>query len=123
MELFFAGQLVGLPTLNSILTRYEITSNNHQKRYNKIHEKLSNKILIEIFEFIFENQVSLKIQEMLDKDSSIFSKKLVTVIIDDSVFRQWLKSTDAIKSFDDCYNKFFSGQFKAAVYGQKVVTI
>lgn len=123
MELFLVGQLVGLPTLNAILTRYEIISNNHQKKYKSIHKNLSNKILRKIFEFVFENYLSMELQEMLKKDESIWSKKLVTVIIDDSVFRQWLGSLKSIKSFDGCFDKFFSGQFKTAVYGQKVVTI
>lgn len=123
MELFLVGQLVGLPTLNAILTRYGIISNNHQKKYKSIHKNLSNKILIKIFEFIFENHLSTELQEMLKKDESIWSKKLVTVIIDDSIFRQWLKNFKDVKSFEDCYDKFFSGQFKAPVYGQKVVTL
>ena len=55
MELFLIGQLVGLPTLNAILTRYGITSNNYQKKHKSIHEELSNRILRDIFEFIFEN--------------------------------------------------------------------
>ena len=117
------GQLVGLPTLNSILVRHGITSNNHQKKYKSIHKKLTNNILRNIFETILENHVLLELKKMLQKDPSIWSKKLVTVIIDDSIFRQWLQNLEAVESFDECYNKFFSGQFKAAVYGQKVVTL
>jgi hypothetical protein len=123
MELFFIGQIVGLPTLSSILTRYGIVSNAHQIKYKKLHKILSNSVLRKIFEFVLEHHVLIEIQEMLKKDSSIWSKKLVTVIIDDSIFRQWLQNVDALKSFDECHDCFFSGQFKAGVYGKKVVTL
>ncbi|TAG39814.1 MAG: hypothetical protein EAZ31_08875 [Cytophagia bacterium] len=38
------------------------------------------------------------------------------------MFRQWLQNAEGLASFEKCYGKFFSGQFKASVYGQKVVT-
>lgn len=122
MEIFFIGQLVGLPTMKSILTRYEIINNYHQLNCKNICKKLSNSFMRKIFELIFEKQVLSILKNMLEKHRSVWSKIEVTAVVDDSIFRQWLQNETALASFEKCYGKFFSGQFKASVYGQKVVT-
>jgi hypothetical protein len=114
---FFLGQLVGLPTLQSILTKFGL-SNKLQVNSKKLYKKLTiNKIRL-IFEYVFESQVVDLLQNMALKDSSIWSKKRVTAILDDSIFRQWL-SESGRKSEE--YGSFFSGQYKSVVFGFKVV--
>jgi hypothetical protein len=44
---------------------------------------------------------------------------LVTVVLDDSIFKQWLSSFQQGETFEACYGCFFSGQFKSTVYGFK----
>jgi hypothetical protein len=62
------------------------------------------------------------LQKMCEKDSSCWSRELVTVVLDDSIFKQWHNRQAAAAELEDCWGKFFSGQFMASVYGFKVVT-
>lgn len=122
-KIFFLGQLVGLPTLQSILTKFDIQSNGTQVKYKKLCKSLSiNKIRL-IFEFIFENQLAEALQKLSAKDSSAWSREIVTLDLDDSIFRQWLKSQNPAEDFEGFYACFFSGQYKATVYGFKVLTL
>lgn len=122
LQLFYLGQLVGLPTLHSILHQYGISSNTHQINYIKLCKKVSHSTLHKIFESVFEHEVLCQLQNMSEKDSSCWSRELVTAVLDDSIFKQWHNSQDIAKDFEGCFGKFFSGQFMAAVYGLKVVT-
>lgn len=123
MQIFFIGELVGLPTLNSILEKFDIKSNSQQITYKKICKLLTINKLRKVFEYIFEHEVSKELKELSKKDPSIWSKELVTVILDDSIFRQWLEQGLTEQGLDGYYGKYFSGQFGAAVYGYKVVTL
>jgi hypothetical protein len=116
--LFFLGQLVGLPTLKSILTKLDISSNRLQQNYTKFYKNLTVNKLRVVFEFIFEHQVTAILTKMDSRDPTIWSKKRVTAILDDSIFRQWLSKSGRE---NDYYGKFFSGQYHAAVCGFKVV--
>jgi hypothetical protein len=121
--IFFLGQLVGLPTLHSLLTKFGIPSNRLQVRYKKLCKALSINKIRRIFEFIFESQVAEALQKMSQKDRSAWSKELVTLVLDDSIFRQWLQSQNPEADFEGFYGCFFSGQYKASVYGFKVLTL
>lgn len=121
--IFFLGQLVGLPTLQSILTKFGIQSNGLQVKYKKLCKALSINKMRSIFEFIFESQVTEALQKLSKKDSSAWSRELFTLVLDDSIFRQWLTSQNPEVDFEGFYACFFSGQYKAAVYGFKVLTL
>jgi len=122
-NLFFLGELVGLPTLHSILSKFGISSNHLQKNYKALYDKLSINKIRQIFEYVFESQLRQILEEMSKKDNSIWSKKLVTLVLDDSIFRQWLQSQFPEKDWEGFYGCFFSGQYKATVYGFKVVSL
>jgi hypothetical protein len=122
MRLFFLGQIVGLPTLHSILNRLEIKSNNEQIKYKKLCKSLSNNKIHAIFEFIFEQQLEEELKILSEKDTSNWSREIVTAVLDDSVFKQWLQSQDGYDAYEGCYKKSFSGQVGHAVYGFQVVT-
>jgi hypothetical protein len=123
LQVLFLGQLVGLPTLHSIMEKYGIKSNNRQKQYTFICKKLTINELKNIFSAYFEREVSKKLIEMSKKDSSIWSRELATVIIDDSVFKHWIANEQILKDFEAIYGAFFSGQFGRSVYGIKVLTL
>jgi hypothetical protein len=122
-NLFFLGELVGLPTLHSILSKFGISSNHLQKNYKALYDKLSINKIRQIFEYVFESQLRQILEEMSKKDNSIWSKKVVTLVLDDSIFRQWLQSQFPEKDWEGFYGCFFSGQYKATVYGFKVVSL
>lgn len=76
-----------------------------------------------IFEGVFEHQLYERLRELDNKHSSAWSRELVTVVLDDSVFKQWLSSFQAGQDFGRCYGKFFSGQTRSCVYGFKVACL
>jgi hypothetical protein len=118
--MFFMGHLLELPTLNSILEQYQIKSNAYQINYNKLLKKMSNKTFFDVFEQFGLSVVRTKLLSMAEKDASIWSKTSVTVIVDDSIFKQWLGN---LLREDIHYNSYFSGQFQKTVYGFKIVCL
>ena len=121
--IFFLGQLLDLPTLNSMLEEYEISSNSVSKHYTEIQSKISTKNILSLYEGIFEYQLSEHLSTLFEKHPCIFSRDLVTVVLDDSVFKQWLSSFIEGEDFESCYGKYFSGQTKSSVYGFRVLCL
>ena len=115
---FFLGQLVGLPTLKSILVQFGITSTQLSINYKDLYKKLTIHTIRLLYEYVFENQVVDLLKKMASKDSSIWSKKRVTAILDDSIFRQWLSEVARESDYFGC---FFSGQYNCPTLGFKVV--
>lgn len=64
-------------------------------------------------------QIRKKFEKLNSKHQSCLSRELVTVVLDDSIFKQWLSSFQLGETFEACYGCFFSGQFKSTVYGFK----
>ena len=56
--IFFLGQILDLPTLNSMLEEYEISSNTVSKHSAEIQSKISTKNILRLYERIFEHQLS-----------------------------------------------------------------
>lgn len=108
-----------LPTLHSILSEYEIKSSKTFSCFNKLYKDLTVSVLMKCFEQVFELEIATKFRELNSKHKSCLSRELVTVVLDDSVFKQWLGAFKVGESFDSCYGCFFSGQFKSSVYGFK----
>lgn len=108
-----------LPTLHSILSEYGIKSTRTFTRFKDLYKDLTINILIKIFERVFELHLKAKFKELSTKHKSCLSRELVTVVLDDSVFKQWLGAFKEGENFDSCYACFFSGQFRCSVYGFK----
>lgn len=124
LSIFFLGQIIGLPTLNSILQYHGIKSNSHQICYKNLCKSLTNKDIHHIFSTLFEKELSDKLKNLSQKDPSAWSRETITVVLDDSVFRTWLQSSsDDLKDYEYYYSKWFSGQFHSTVYGYKVVSL
>lgn len=56
LRLLFLGQLVGLHSLNAVLTRFGILSSREQTCYKKMCEKLSNNVFHQLFEFFLRRK-------------------------------------------------------------------
>jgi hypothetical protein len=121
LKIFLLGQIVGLPSLTCILTRFTATKST-QSTYNKICKNLLNSDLHNMFEYVFEQQLTEVLQGFCDKHPCKFSRDLMTAVLDDSVFKQWLQNSDNQNSYEDCYGRFFSGQVGHVTYGFQVVT-
>jgi hypothetical protein len=72
-----------------------------------------------MFEKCFEYNISEKLRELGKKDSSSFSRELVTLVLDESVFKQWLNSFNLGEKTNSFFGCFYSGQTKSTVYGFK----
>jgi hypothetical protein len=120
--LFLLGQIAGLSSLHCIMTRFGIRSNNEQIKYKKICNKLTNSNLHKMFEFVFEQEIINVLTKFSNKHASKWSRNLVTAVLDDSVYKQWLQKRDAKKAYDECYGRFFSGQVGHVVYGFQSVS-
>lgn len=115
-----------LPTLNSILLEFNITSNSSSKKFNLLYKTLTINSIIKIFENVFEQQIFEKIKELNKKHPSCLSRELLThegsgqaVVLDDSVFKAWLQNIEKEINFKEYFNCFFSGQYNSTVYGFK----
>lgn len=95
----------------------------HKKNYYNLCKELTNKEISSIFEYYFESKVRDIFIKKAKKDPTNWSRELVTVVTDDSVFRTWLdkQNVEHIKDFEDFYSKYYSGQFKQVVWGFQAV--
>lgn len=110
--LLLAGTLIDLTTLREILTLYGIKSN----QYGKIWQKLSHKQVYDLFVMGSRQHFSVEFSKLLKQSESSQSRAEITIVGDDSVFKQWLKGAENAEN-SEFYGKFFSGQYKTAVYG------
>lgn len=115
LEILLLGELLGLHTMSSILSTFHITSNNLQKIWQGFdYEKIA----------LLANQISItnftkKIVELSKQSESSWSRAEVTIVIDDSIFKQWLKNMPIGGEFA----KFFSGQTHSTVYGFRITLL
>jgi hypothetical protein len=121
LSIFFFGQIVGLPSLHAMMQRFGLKSNNEQVKYKKICKKLTNSNLHKLFEYIFMEEAEQVLARYNGKHHSKRSRELLTAVLDDSVFKQWVNQQDAKVAYEDCYGRFFSGQVGHVVYGLQVV--
>ena len=87
LSIFFLGQIIGLPTLNSVLQYHGIKSNSHQICYKNLCNSLKNKDIHHIFSTLFEKELGNILKDLSQKDPSAWSRETITVVLDDSVFR------------------------------------
>ena len=109
LMLLLAGTLYDIGTLKELLSLLGIKSNN----YTKIWQKLSHKQVYELFVMGSRQLFSKEFTKLLAQSESSQSRAEITIVGDDSVFKQWLKNVEN----DPFYGKFFSGQFQKTVYG------
>jgi hypothetical protein len=120
--IFFLGQLLGLHTLNSILEIHQVPSNSVQIQYTKLCKALTNMKLSIIYEKIFKYNFEESIKKLATKSDSEWSKSNITVILDASIFKQFLIKNQEI-SEDNAYSNWYSGQYQRVVSGFKVVAL
>ena len=107
--LILAGTLYDISTLTELLSLLGIKSNN----YSKIWKKLSHKQVYDLFVMGSRELFKKELSKLLVQSASSQSRAEITIVGDDSIFKQWLKTVEN----DPFYGKFFSGQFQKAVYG------
>jgi hypothetical protein len=86
---------------------------------------LTNKHLHALYEGVFEHILTQQLGVLLSKHTSILSRELVTVVLDDSVFKMWLSTQMETLDIEKCdfYKQAFSGQMQQVVWGYQVVVL
>lgn len=111
--LLLVGELYGMNTLNSMLSNYEKGSKGYQKLWSDLScgylVGLLNDWLWELFRGDFEKRIQ--------QSGSTQSRQNLTLVLDSSIFKQWLKEEE----FGKYFAKFYSGQYGTAVYGFNVL--
>lgn len=87
-------------------------------RSNKKWQKLSYKLIWSWLEECIREEFKADFKELLEKSDSSWSRQNITVIGDESVFRQWLCGES--KENDEHYQRAYSGQFDKVVWGYKM---
>lgn len=115
LDVLLIGELYGLHTLKQILAVFEIKSTNLYKLWQVFTFQQIKKYSIDLSLDYFNSEL----KDLLSKSDSTWSRSTVTIIADDSIFKQWLKNMPR----GHYYDTFFSGQVKRSVYGFRVLLI
>ena len=115
LDIMVLGELYGLHTISSILSVLHIKSNNLHKIWQGINHR---QIQLFVEHFSVEGFREALV-ELAKKDPSAWSRARVTIVIDDSIFKQWLKNMP----IGGAFAKFFSGQTHSTVYGFRITLI
>jgi len=111
--LLLVGEFYGMNTLNSLLSNYGVTSNDYQKLWSSLNcaylVSMMNDWLWILFCEDFEKRIV--------QSGSTQSRKKLTIVLDGSIFKQWLKEEE----FGKYFAKFYSGQYGHAVNGFNVL--
>jgi len=107
------GELFGHHTLTGLLKSVGIQSNQKNKKWSK----LSHRQLFKWLNLYLKQAFLDDFKVLLVKSDSTWSRQNITVVGDESVFRQWLEGLK--KEDDPYYGKYFSGQFCKSVWGYK----
>jgi len=115
LDVMLIGEFYGLATLKSILSVLGIKSTNLYKLW-RAHtfgeiKRLTLSLSVEQFE--------QSLEKLSGQSESSWSRSQVTVIVDDSIFKMWLKNMPR----GAYYSKFFSGQIQKTVHGFRVTLI
>ncbi len=112
MNIMFLGEIYGLHTLKSILDVFQIKSTNLYRIWKGHDYRKIQDYALNLSNEYFKDDL----QSLLGKSDSSLSRSNLTIVIDDSIFKQWL-SNEEIGGY---FAKFFSGQTHSTVYGFRV---
>lgn len=113
--LFMMGELYGINTLHGILDSIGVKSNNYQKIWQKYSCQQILNLSYDVFSKVLEN----RLVELCTKTGSTWSRSRMTIIMDGSIFKQWLEQ----EPFGKYYATHFSGQTHKVEYGFNLLLI
>ncbi len=112
LHLLLVGELFGLHTMRQILQANGLKSNN----WSKVCKSLSYKKISLFVNHALLHALRTRLVELGSKSASTWSRAEVTIVLDDSIFKQWLSN----EPIGEHFAKYFSGQVGKAVYGFRV---
>lgn len=107
--LLLYGEFYGINTLNKLLTNYGLRGNDYQQ----VWQNLSCKRIVGLMNAWLWQLFSLEFTKRILQSGSTHSRQRLTLVLDASIFKHWLKDGEFCKYF----GKYYSGQYKKAVYG------
>lgn len=111
--LLLVGELYGLNTLHKILTSYGVQGNDYQQLWQKLPSQLLVSLMNDWLWTIFGEDF----RQRINQSGSTHSRQKLTLVIDGSIFKQWLVGEE----FGKYFAKYYSGQYKSAVNGFNVL--
>jgi len=115
LDVMLVGELYGLHTLKSILENLQIRSSNLYKIWQEqTYLQIKNMVMR-----LSASYFTKELRDLVSKSESSWSRSSVTIIVDDSIFKHWLKDGEG----EIFYGKYFSGQHHCSVYGFQVQLI
>lgn len=112
MLLLLVGELFGLHTLHQILDANGVQSNN----WSKVCASISYQCIEQCIGRMLQGLIERQLVDTASKSESTWSRAEVTIVFDDSIFKQWLKE----EPIGEFFAKYFSGQVNASVYGLRI---
>lgn len=114
--LLFIGELFGCHTLNQILTVQMKSSGSWHKRLASLSYQQ-----IELGVCALLKDTALRtLTELGKKSESSWSRSTVSLVIDDSVFKQWLTCGLSDPNTVAFFDRYYSGQSNSTVYGFRI---
>ena len=112
MLLLLVGELFGLHTMHQILDARGTRSN----KWPKVLASISYACIEQPISRMLPGLAEGRVAGLASKSESTWSRAEVTVVFDDSIFKQWLKG-EAVGGY---FAKYFSGQVHGTVYGLRI---
>lgn len=116
------GELYGHHTLRQILVSHGIRSN----KWSKVYKSLTLKQIEDSVSSVLRQVLKDELICLARKSESTWSRHEVTIVADDSIFKQWLSGemNGVEKTLSEqFFAKYFSGQTQTTVYGFRVTLI
>lgn len=107
------GELYGLNTFKKILSSVGISSKNCYKVWGKFTYKNLYDLIGEGFIANFKEHLS----QLCKLSESSWSRSELTIIVDETIFKTWLRSRFDDEHYAQYYSKYFSGQTHKPEYG------
>jgi Transposase DDE domain len=114
--LLLVGEFFGCHTLNQILTVEMVPSGTWHSRLASLTYRQ-----IELAVCSILKQTGLAaLGDLAKKSDSSWSRAAVSLVIDDSIFKQWLTHGKIDPATAEYFDRYFSGQTKSVVYGFRI---
>ncbi len=115
LNLLVLGEFFGYHNFCQLLDVFHLTTHH----LYRIWKTFSHDQITTLTEHFFWLAFRERLLDLCNKSDSTWSRMNVTVVIDSSIYKQILSHGEEISEFD----KFFSGQYHATVYGFRLTLI
>ncbi len=114
--LLLVGEFFGCHTLNQILSVEMVKSGTWHTRLASLTYR---QIELAVCAILKEEALNA-LTDLAKKSESSWSRAAVSLVIDDSIFKQWLTHGKLDPATTEYFDRYFSGQSKSVVYGFRI---